>query len=206
MPLSPQRAKEVERMIRQNAPPEEFAAELEIMERDVRAALGADYPLQLEPAVLHNFLIARQLKLKETLAMMEAHAAWFRATLPVQVTDALIAELKKGKVEVIGRDRDGRPLVLVNSRRFDPRVRDLKTSIDAILYLVEKVLATHSAAQKFTIYYDRTDFSFRQNWDFEYLRSIVSLLSNNYPERLHVRGRGQTRPASLALPCCAHHG
>lgn len=185
MPLPPERAAKVERLIKDNAGPSELAADLDIVEADLRAVLNKEHPYWSDSVLLRKFLIARKLRVDETLQMLDAHAAWRQANIPVRITDPLIEELKKGKAEHYGTDAEGRPLIIVRSGRFDPKVRDLKVALAAVIYQVEKAIAwAGSSHTKFTIFYDRNGFSLRQNWDFEYIKAVVTMLSDNYPERL----------------------
>jgi hypothetical protein len=185
MPLSAERAKEVDRLLRDNAGPSELQLDLDVMEADLKKVLSPSHPYFNDSVLLRNFLIARKLKLDETLQMLNAHVEWRKANLPVQITDPLIQELKKGKVEVYGKDVKGRPLVIVRSGRFDPKVRDLSVAIAAVVYQVEQAIAAAGKSDtQFMIFYDRTGFSLRHNWDFEFIKTVVITLSDNYPERL----------------------
>ena len=86
--------------------------------------------------------------------MLEAHVNWRAANIPVPITDALVAELKKGKVKLRGRDVAGRPLLITRSGRFDPAVRDLEVATAAVIYLVEAALANSPAIGEFAVLYD----------------------------------------------------
>jgi hypothetical protein len=184
MPLSAERAKEVDKLLRANTGPSELGPDLDVMEADLKQVLSPEHPYFNDSALLRNFLVARKLKLDETLEMLSAHADWRKANLPVQITDPLITELKKGKVELRGKDMKGRPLVVVHSGRFDPKVRDISVAIAAIVYQMERAAIAAGSEKQFVIFYDRTGFSLRKNWDFEYIKTAVTTLSDNYPERL----------------------
>ena len=93
--------------------------------------------------------------------MIDAHMAWRDANLPVKMTPMIVTELKKGKVEAYGKDIEGRPLIMVRSGKFDPKVRDLQVAVLAVLYLLEEALKQHPPTTQFIVFYDRTDFSLR---------------------------------------------
>ena len=91
----------------------------------------------------------------------------------------------------------GRPLVIIHSGRFDPKTRDLQGSVNAVIYLFEAALKELPPGQtQFAVLYDRKDFSFRENWDFELLKTVFTMLSANYPERL---GAAYVYPAGPPL-------
>jgi len=164
-----------------------------------------------DSAMLRRFLVARKLHIDATMEMLEKHAAWREGTLPVNLTEDLVGELRKGKGYPQGVDLRGRQLIVVRSRceqqsqhippffdrrshtsfgwrsNFDPKVRDLETAIRAVTYLVEKCCETAPASgpqSQFVIFYDRSDFSLSKNLDREMIKGVVSTLSDNYPERL----------------------
>lgn len=134
---------------------------------------------------LRKFLIARKLQLPETLQMLEAHAAWREATLPIPLNAPIVEELKKGKCYLPpgAADKRGKTLVVIRSSRFDPKVRDLDAAVNAVIYQVNEAVKAKPDAQ-FAIFYDRTDFSIGKNLDRALIQGVVSTLSDNYPETL----------------------
>ena len=150
----------------------EITADLQRVEIDVAEALGETHPLVADRQMLRRFIVARKGSEAAILAMIEAHMAWRERQLPVVLTEAVVAELKKGKIEVFGHDALGRPLVVVRSSRFDPKARDLAVCVSAAVYLVERALASlgDGTPPQVTLFYDRQGFSLRRNWDLEYLK------------------------------------
>lgn len=187
MPLSPEQEATVTKLLNAGTLADDaaFKEPLAIMEPELKAALGADHPMANDTLLLHRFLLARKLQLQPTVEMIEEHIKWREVTLPVQLTPAIMAELRKGKAEAYGTDREGRPLVIVHSGRFDPKTRDLEASVLGLLYLIESAIASlPPGVTQFAVLYDRTDFSLRKNWDYELLKQVFTQLSANYPERL----------------------
>jgi len=158
----------------------QFSAMLK--ERGVGAALVED------SATLRRFLVARQLNLDAAFTMIEAHSKWREQNLPITLTPALRAELRKGKSYLRGNDAKGRPLFIIRSGRFDPKVRDLETAMKATVHTVEAAVAAlpaeGSGPQQFAVMYDRTGFSLRENFDKDLILGCIQTLSNNYPERM----------------------
>ena len=188
MPLPADRAKVVEKALSNGAEFEDPAIvkDLQEVEEEVAAALGAEHMMASNRAMLRRFVVARKGSVPDILAMIEAHMAWRTQHLPPVVTEAVVAELKKGKIEVYGHDVQGRPLVIVHSGKFDPKERDLATCLTSIVHLIESACSQLKTDQppKITIFYDRQGFSLRKNWDLEYLKCMIAALSDNYPEFL----------------------
>lgn len=159
--------------------------------RIVRDAMGeleqvADEELNGWPDVKKRcFLVACKLNVTLALEKMKRHASWSRRTLPVALTVGIRAELAKGKLEVtdyVDLER-GSPILVVRSKRFDPRIRNLDDSVSATLIVLEQMLRKSSSGQ-ICLYYDRSEFCQHTNWDIEYLQTIIGVLSANYPESL----------------------
>jgi len=188
MPIDIARVKIVERHLANNGDADDpsIVADLAIVESELVASLGPGHLLVENRDQLRRFIVARNGDTAAASEMIEAHMRWRAAALPVRLTAAVIAELKKGKIETYGKDINGNPLITVRSSRFDPKERDIDTATAAAIYLIECALANQPKDVKATVFYDRQDFSFRKNWDLEFIKAIIGTLSNNYPERLHA--------------------
>lgn len=162
----------------------ELKEPLAIMEKAVVEAIGGDHFMARDSEAIQRFLMARKLKLKPTVDMIREHTIWRSTTLPIHPTGPVLVELRKGKMELHGKSCKGLPLVIISSRLFDPKVRDLQASVQAAVYIFERALETMPDAKQFAVLYDRNGFSFMRNWDFDLLREVVKTLSANYPERL----------------------
>jgi hypothetical protein len=82
-----------------------------------------------DTAMLRRFLMARKLQVEPAVEMLIKHLEWRKANLPVRMTPAIEAELKKGKTFVRGCDLQGRPLMVIKSACFDPKTRDLEATV-----------------------------------------------------------------------------
>ena len=117
--------------------------------------------------------------------MMMQRMKWARETLPISMTDGVKAEMDKGKVVATpyAHVRTHCPIVVIRSRLFDPRKRCMDDSVRATIATVEQAL-TQSPTESVCVYYDRTDFDIKRNLDIEFLREVIRVLSENYPETL----------------------
>ena len=167
-----------------------------LRERGVGLALAGDSP------ALRRFLVARQLDVGATFEMIEAHCQWRDANLPVTLTRAIVDELRKGKGYRRGVDVQGRPLFVIRSGRFDPKVRDLETATRANVYVIQEALATlppeGEGANQFSLFYDRTGFSFRENWDLEALKVSLACVRGEQAVGIVRRGCADCAGETLA--------
>ncbi len=183
----------------------ELNEELAQAEKELQASLGAQHPLSNNSATLRRFLVARKLNISDAVAMIEKNTAWRAETLPVKVTPAVRAELQKGKFYVHGHDAQKRPLMIIRSGKFDPKTRDLSAAVDSVVQTLESEVnkldaevaaGTRDSAASFAVFYDRTGFSVRKNWDLDFLKGIAGTLSDHYPERL---GGAYVYPCGMVL-------
>lgn len=73
---------------------------------------------------------------------------------------------------------------MVHSGRFPVATRNVDNVVAGFVAIMESLLRVHGAHSKFTVIYDRQNFSYRQNWDRELLTKIAEVAQNNYPEVL----------------------
>ncbi len=189
MALSDEEAKKVKKMLQEGVDFRE--PRLDAFVGKVFPALQAKLPEGhgLSASDVRRFLIARNCIVdgpNGAAKMVIDALAWRKATLPIELTPAVKAELRKAKFFSTGRDVLGNPLVMVRSCKFDPKERDLETAhMAAVVTLEEAIAKLPEGDGKFTVLYDRQGFKLSKNWDFEFLKGIAQLLSANYPERLH---------------------
>lgn len=154
-----------------------------ILALEARAEVSSSLDLD-DRSMLRRFLVARHLQVDKAVEMICDHAAWRKATLPVQLTEQMVVELKKEKMFVRGTDLQGRPLVTIRSAAFDPKTRDLSAALLSCVHQLEAAIANMPCDQtRFALLYDRTGFRIK-NLDIDLLREGIKLLSSNYPERL----------------------
>jgi hypothetical protein len=141
---------------------------------------------QLDAAAITRFCIARQWDEEKIVEMIDNHIVWRAATFPIKIEDVR-EELLKGKFFACGKDKAGRPIIIIRAKFFDPKTRDLDKSLKASIFLLEHVIKKMDAKSdgKFLMIYDRTDFNMRKNLDLDLTKAIAGTLGANYPERLY---------------------
>eukprot|EP01120_Amphizonella_sp_Union-15-10_P003525 TRINITY_DN13944_c0_g1_i1.p1 TRINITY_DN13944_c0_g1~~TRINITY_DN13944_c0_g1_i1.p1 ORF type:complete len:450 (-),score=97.40 TRINITY_DN13944_c0_g1_i1:87-1385(-) len=109
---------------------------------------------------------------------------WRITTKPESISEKDIkSELKTGKAYILGKDKQGRPMILLNEHLHDPEERDLDESIKFGIYWVEKAIAMmEPPVEQFIIIVDRT-LSTRKNVDMVLIKELAKL-QDYYCERL----------------------
>jgi len=199
--LSAQEAKEVKKVLQTGIDCRDPSLDSYVQQvlPDLVAALPADHGLKDE--ALRRFLIARSCVVdgvNGAKEMILASLSWRKETLPIGLRDELKGELKKAKFFLAGTDVHGNPLLMVRSCNFDPKERDLDVALNAATYAIEQAVnSLPNQDGKFSVLYDRKDFKFGKNWDFAFLKGVISLFGDNYPERL---SGAYLYPSGIALP------
>jgi len=154
-----------------------------------------------DSGMLRRFLIARELHVDQTLEMLRHRVRWTEANLPISFTPELVSELRKGKSYSNGFDAEGRPLLVVRAKYFDPRNRDMDTAIMALMHSAEEAIRSLPAGQtQISVLYDRSGFSFAKNADFGLLINAIKLLSAIHPEVCPLKCQHLGAPRCIA-PC-----
>ena len=132
-----------------------------------------------------RYLVAKKLNVPEAIFLMNTVSEWRKQNLPVKFSSGVKHELAKKKVEFVPfRDlQNDCPIIVVRSCRYDPLHRNLQDSVLATIYVLESALK-ESKNYEVCVFYDRSGFEFSKNWDLEYLKAVIHVLSNNYPETL----------------------
>jgi len=136
-------------------------------------------------AELERFLSARKGNRSKAERMYREHLAWRREQLPVELDDRLRCELATRKFFLIdGRARDGSAVAVFYGPRHDPKRFSTAETVRMVIYLIELALGDASGrapADKLTlVLYAPAGTPF----DLGLIRSICTVFSNNYPERL----------------------
>ncbi len=104
-------------------------------------------PIELAASDVTRFLIARMNRkkglydVKATIDMLTAHLEWRAKTFPIQITPAVEKALGCGKLIAHGRDKAGRPVVVITGAKFDATDRTQETqdaACAAVLLLIER--------------------------------------------------------------------
>lgn len=132
-----------------------------------------------------RYLIAKKLNISDASILLNVVSEWRKNNLPVKLSNHVRQELEKKKIEYVPyRDlQNDCPIIVVRSCRYDPYHRNLNDSILATIHVLESALK-NSKNYEVCVFYDRSGFEFNKNWDFEYLKAVINILSQNYPETL----------------------
>ena len=99
MPLDAATQKTVDKLLSNNASADhpEIKDALAQMEVQLKEKLGTSHLLYKDHQQLRRFLVARKLKLDETMEMINNHMEWRARMLPVTLTEEVKAELKRAR-------------------------------------------------------------------------------------------------------------
>lgn len=139
-----------------------------------------------------RFLRAKDGNVDIVKDLVEKHIKWRKEMFPIE-PESIRDELYKDKINVLGRDRKGHIIIWIFSRNMGPHTyNSLQDSIRSFVFGLERqekeVLGPY---EKFTVVYSQNGLT-NSNIDIRWLKSISSILQNNYPERL---------AATYVLPC-----
>jgi len=128
--------------------------------------------------------------------MFREHLKWRKETFPID-PETVREELSKRKYMLVGKDKLGHPLVVVNQSLMGPHTyTDFNNCLLALVYAFEKLCSVKlEPAQKFTVIFNRENASLK-NVDMEWAKAVGRLLQDNYPERLYL---GLVSPTSMGF-------
>jgi len=145
--------------------------------------MKSQFPGETDETIV-RFLIARNNDVTKASAMLAAHIEWRKSNWPV-LKNSCLNEINKGKVYVHGTDNEGHPLLIYRVRMNNSSDRDVEEMGRMIMFfLATAVNAMPPDKSKFTILFDRTNFS-KENSDIEFMRHMTPIMQNNFPERVH---------------------
>jgi hypothetical protein len=144
------------------------------------------------PDQLVRFLRARDGDVDKACEMLSKHLA-FRAKLPL-LRGEVQEELRKNKIVLYGKCREGRHVVVVRTRLMGKHTYDdLDTCQVALVLLAEYLESILAPTEKITVIFSRKE-SQRANLDLDWVKMCAEVFQNNYPERLH---RATVSPINL---------
>lgn len=100
----------------------------------------------------------------------------------------IVKEDNIGRVTILEeRDSHGRPTALVNVKLHDPATRDMHSLTNYTIYTLEQLASkcNEEIIDNFCTIFDLNGFSLR-NMDYTYVKRLIWILQNCYPERLGV--------------------
>lgn len=129
-----------------------------------------------------RFLRGRLGNEDEAFEYMKNHGRW-RVELGVDNLGPGDAQAK-GKVKRFGRDRSGRPIVVILARRHLKKNCDLEEIRRNFIYELEGLIKDCDPVQEqLTIIFDLTQFGMK-NMDYDLVKLLLDVLEYNYPEIL----------------------
>eukprot|EP00698_Gefionella_okellyi_P000812 TRINITY_DN10715_c0_g1_i1.p1 TRINITY_DN10715_c0_g1~~TRINITY_DN10715_c0_g1_i1.p1 ORF type:complete len:179 (+),score=4.27 TRINITY_DN10715_c0_g1_i1:79-537(+) len=126
---------------------------------------AAQVSSDVDDATLLRFLRARKYDVKKACAMYTACEAWRSKHRPSHIAEHEIQEeLITGKSFIHGRDRAGRPCIIVNSVLHITAERNHDQTLKFALWSLERAIARLSIGETFTVILDRRGAT-RANFD-----------------------------------------
>lgn len=165
--------------------------------REFRAALEAQEETRLNGVSkwpdqqLLRFMRARDFNVKKALRMINDDLEWRKLFAGRRLERALFAQVfefhLKGLVKYAGKDKDGRPVVILRTGRFFPRrVRDMMEIVNFFVLYVEGLaqLCDSWGFTEFTAIADMDGWSLSENFSLPVSQLMAQLLQDHFPERL----------------------
>eukprot|EP01031_Cornospumella_fuschlensis_P043466 gene43466-53142_t len=132
---------------------------------------------------LARYLIARNNDVEKASTLLRGMVAWRSLYFPI-LKSSMPTEFPIGKIYVHGTDKEGRPLMVWQSRLNIAKDRDINEAGRLMLWWTEYVirqLPPHMS--KYTVLIDRSNFK-RENSDLELVKHVTTRMQDCYPERL----------------------
>lgn len=148
---------------------------------------AACLPYTFSDVTLLRFLRGRKLDVDVTLKSIVRHSKWRTDEAVATITpEDIRKEQDIGKLQVYGRDKNGRPVLYIFAKRHNKNDRDVAEMKKYIIYTLETALKnTNPEDERFTIIFDLSGFSLRC-MDYEVLKLLIDILGYNYPETLQT--------------------
>ena len=148
-----------------------------------------------EDSSLLRYCRARNFNLEKTFNMIKEDVSWrepyenykFQRTRDFGGAYSLH---ERGCVRLAGRSKEGKPVLMVEVRQYDPSLVDSTEKIRMFFaFYVDSVckLAEEAGFETFIGIADFEGFSIMNNFSFSQVKEAVSILLNHYPERLVSR-------------------
>lgn len=136
---------------------------------------------------LLRFLRARKFDMEKTLKMLTDDLEWRRVFEGKNINatrDAptILGFCKQGFLYQAGRDKDSRPVLVIKFQYAFPK--EIQDTNEVVMYWVGYVHLLTQACDDYTVIADLTNFSPSKNFSLALVKLLISILQNNYPERL----------------------
>ncbi|XP_034942102.1 motile sperm domain-containing protein 2-like [Chelonus insularis] len=134
---------------------------------------------------LQRFLVHSEYKINEAVNMMWTSCEWRKNVGANDITEENVKQeiLEEGIFFPYGKDKDGKTLFVIKCKLYVKGVRDTAELQRCVIYWLER-LEREGNGDQITIFFDLTD-SGLSNLDTDFIRYIVNLLKNYYPNFLN---------------------
>jgi len=133
--------------------------------------------------LLRNIVYCRT-NLKDRVSMFDDLVKWHDSYRPEEIKESEIANsLQTGSFFINGKDKMGRPIIVIFGVLHDPETRDLQETVRAIVYWVERgIQLMDPGVDQFVLIYDRTNVA-SKHFDIAIVKEWGQI-QNYYPLRL----------------------
>lgn len=140
------------------------------------------FPSQ-DDLTLARFLVARNNDVVKATDLLTRHLQWRKNNWPI-LKEEVEEEAKKARIHVQGVDKEGHPILVFNLKNHDANNRDMEALMRMTAWWTELAIAKmRPDICKVTVIMNRVDFT-SENSDVEFVKEIIKMFSDNYPERL----------------------
>jgi len=157
----------------------------------IRASPEANVVADWPDKQLLRFMRAREFNVKKALKLLEDDVEWRKANAGRKIhhsmTEHVMPFLAKRLVRVCGRDKSGRPVVVLRNGEFFPRrVKDSMEVVNIFIFFVEGLVQLIEACgfMEFTAIADMGGWSLTENFSLPVAQLLAQMLQNHFPERL----------------------
>jgi hypothetical protein len=140
----------------------------------------------MDLGTIYRFIAGQQFHVEKAKALLNKHIEWRKSYLPVELTPAVKTELSKGFIYEEGQDIHGNSIFVIRIDRFDKSNRDIEAACKAVVYVNEEIFSKKEKRGKFvkvTLLWSKVTFR-TNNIDLEFLKALIGVMQDNYPERL----------------------
>jgi hypothetical protein len=171
---------------------------LRLVPTEVLARLKQSFP-GAELRDLARFAIACNHEVPRARERYRHHLKWRQTELPRVVhgtptldvdrldgttDEEIIAELRTGKMMIRGHDREGRPIMVWNSLRHDPKTASTEAVLRMVVYLMEATVLDMGDEFHQVTMLIYTPPGSRSSFDMQLVQGAVKIFAAQYPERL----------------------
>uniref|UniRef100_A0A0G4FWJ6 CRAL-TRIO domain-containing protein n=1 Tax=Chromera velia CCMP2878 TaxID=1169474 RepID=A0A0G4FWJ6_9ALVE len=146
--------------------------------------MKAKFPDQPDDTI-YRFSSARKGNFQKASHMLEQNLLWRQNHLSKVTAQSTMDAMKTGFLFLHKHDKDNVPILFLRGSWVDPKLPK-EAYLDCVVFLMERVINVYGA-QKVTVAVEVRSFKGAINApaDTGFIKGCASLLSNNYPERLH---------------------